>query len=228
MHRLFRGQVQPVSRLQGLLQHVGCGLRALRARDRLDEPGPEYDVRCLWGRYVLVSSEYEGCPDVRALRDRVCSTGGVEQLHGLSQRAVRGGWLQRVCGLPCWDVLATQGLQLHSLSDQHVVFLTAVKMHGQHWLLRRGYQPSRLLPVQSRGFPDGCDWHDGQSGGILVAAHPAGIRPVWGGVLQRVSGCQWEHWCLQHQPVLQPTVPAAPERHVHMHVVLDVPVHHDR
>jgi hypothetical protein len=115
VHPVWGWQVQPVARMQGVLQHFRRGLRAVRGGDLLYRFGQEHNVRrlCCW--HVLLSGEHSGrhCLPVLHQRD-VFACRGCE-LHVVSSWDVWGGLRERVHGLHRWKVLAGRGHDVHRL-----------------------------------------------------------------------------------------------------------------
>ncbi len=108
-------QVQSHPGMQGVLKHIGCGLRAVCARHVFNHVGPQQHVRRVRGWQVQLSSQHPRglylCPVYK--RDILACW--CCQLHCVSCGDLRGRFGQRVYGLPCWEVRFEWGQRLHRL-----------------------------------------------------------------------------------------------------------------
>lgn len=115
MHPVLCWQVQSHPGMQGVLKHIGCGLRAVCARHVFNHVGPQQHVRRMRGWQVQLSSQHPRglylCPVYK--RDILACW--CCQLHRVPCGDLRGQFGQRVYGLPCWEVRFEWGQRLHRL-----------------------------------------------------------------------------------------------------------------
>ena len=129
MHPVLCWQVQSHPGMQGVLKHIGCGLRAVCARYVFNHAGPQQHVRRVRGWQVQLSSQHPRglylCPVYkRDIFARRCC-----QLYFVSCGDLRGRFGQRVYDLPCWEVRFEWGQCLHRLLCVFHRFLRDDQLH---------------------------------------------------------------------------------------------------